>query len=204
MRKQPQVTAQTRSNLRQAFWDLYAERPLEKISVREITDRAGYNRATFYLYYHDVYELLGEIEDQLLDVIERLVNERLMRGEKLDFSQHMSLILRLADRSREYTRVLLGERGDPAFAQRLKKILSPLVDRFFLPEEPLGEQAEGIVREFYLSGIVATIRAWTSERDPMPIQQLIDIISRVVLRTEDWGTPPRGAAPAPRRDGDRP
>lgn len=180
MRKQPQVTEQTRANLRQAFWELYRERPIEKISVREITDRAGYNRATFYLYYHDVYELLEEIEGQVLGVIDHLVNRRLLQGDRLDFSQHMSLILRLAEKSREYTRVFLGDHGDPAFTQRLKEIISPLVDRFFLPEEPLGEQAERIVREFYLSGIVSTIRTWTSEDDPMPIDQLIQLVVRIV------------------------
>ena len=181
MRKQPQVTEQTRANLRQAFWELYAEKPVEKISVREITDRAGYNRATFYLYYHDVYELLAEIEDQVLGNIERLVNERLLKGDMLDFSQHMSLILRLAEKSRDYTRVLLGDHGDPAFTQRLKEIISPLVDRFFLPAEPLGEQAERIVREFYLSGIVSVIRTWTAEDRPMPIAQLIQLVVGIVM-----------------------
>ena len=181
MRKQPQVTEQTRANLRQAFWELYAEKPVEKISVREITDRAGYNRATFYLYYHDVYELLGEIESMVLGNIERLVNERLLKGEKLEFSQHMSLILRLAQRSRDYTRVLLGPHGDPAFSDRLKEIISPLVDRFFLPEAELDEQARRVVREFYLSGILAIIRAWTAEESPMPIDQLITLLMQMVL-----------------------
>ena len=181
MRKQPQVTEQTRANLRQAFWELYAEKPVEKISVREITDRAGYNRATFYLYYHDVYELLAEIEDQVLGNIERLVNERLLKGDRLDFSQHIGLILRLAQRSRDYTRVLLGPHGDPAFTQRLKQVISPLVDRFFLPGEELGDQGERIAREFYLSGILATIRIWTSEDDPMPIEQLIELVMHIVL-----------------------
>ena len=181
MRKQPQVTEQTRANLRQAFWELYAEKPVEKISVREITDRAGYNRATFYLYYHDVYELLEEIEATVLGNIERLVNERLLKGEKLEFSQHMSLILRLAQRSRDYTRVLLGPHGDPAFSDRLKEIISPLVDRFFLPEAELDEQARRVVREFYLSGILAIIRAWTAEESPMPIDQLITLLMQMVL-----------------------
>ena len=180
MKKQPQVTEQTRANLRQAFWELYAERPVEKISVREITDRAGYNRATFYLYYHDVYELLEEIEDAVLGNIERLVNERLLKGDKLDFSQHMGLILRLAGHSRDYTRVLLGPHGDPAFSRRLKEIISPLVDRFFLPSAELDEQARRVVREFYLSGILATIRTWTAEEDPMPIDQLIQLVVRIV------------------------
>ncbi len=181
MRKQPQITEQTRSNFRQAFWELYAEKPVEKISVREITDRAGYNRATFYLYYHDVYELLDEIESMVLGNIERLVNERLLKGEKLEFSQHMSLILRLAQRSRDYTRVLLGPHGDPAFSDRLKEIISPLVDRFFLPEAELDEQARRVVREFYLSGILAIIRAWTAEESPMPIDQLITLLMQMVL-----------------------
>lgn len=181
MRKQPQVTEQTRANLRQAFWELYAERPVEKISVREITDRAGYNRATFYLYYHDVYELLEEIEGTLLGNIERLVNERLLQGERLDFSQHMGLILRLAQRSRDYTRVLLGPHGDPAFSSRLKEIISPLVDRFFLPTSELDEQSRHVVREFYLSGILAIIRTWTADDDPMPLDRLIQLIMRIVL-----------------------
>lgn len=181
MRKQPQVTEQTRANLRQAFWELYEERPLEKISVREITDRAGYNRATFYLYYHDVYELLEEIEGQVLGVIGHLVNERLLKGDRLEFSQHMGLILRLAQKSRRFTKVLLGEHGDPAFTRRLKEIISPLIDRFFLPDEPLGEQAELVVREFYLAGVVSTIRTWTAEDDPMPIDQLINLLVRYVL-----------------------
>lgn len=180
MRKQPQVTEQTRANLRQAFWSLYAERPIEKISVREITDRAGYNRATFYLYYHDVYELLEEIEGTVLSTIERLVNERLLQGDTLDFSQHMGIILRLAGRSRDYTRVLLGPHGDPAFGERLKEAICPLVDRFFLPGEELDEQASRIVREFYLSGILAIIRAWTASDDPMPIDQLIRLVMRIV------------------------
>lgn len=180
MRKQPQVTEQTRANLRQAFWELYAERPVEKISVREITDRAGYNRATFYLYYHDVYELLEEIEGAVLGNIERLVQERLLQGEKLDFSQHMGLILRLAQRSRDYTRVLLGPHGDPAFSRRLKEIISPLVDRFFLPDVEMDERSRGVVREFYLSGILAIIRMWTAEDDPMPIDQLIQVVMRIV------------------------
>ena len=181
MKKQPQVTEQTRANLMQAFWELYAEKPVEKISVREITDRAGYNRATFYLYYHDVYELLEEIEGAVLGNIERLVNERLLKGDKLDFSQHMGLILRLAQRSRDYTRVLLGPHGDPAFSRRLKEIISPLVDRFFLPAAELDEQARRVVREFYLSGILATIRTWTAEENPMPIEQLIQLVVRIVM-----------------------
>ena len=50
MKKQPHITEQAKNNLRIAFWSLYAQKPIEKISIKEITELAGYNRGTFYLY----------------------------------------------------------------------------------------------------------------------------------------------------------
>ncbi|MBM6774342.1 TetR/AcrR family transcriptional regulator [Olsenella profusa] len=182
MKKQPQVTEQTRANLRAAFWELYAARPIEKISVREITDRAGYNRATFYLYYHDVYEVLEEIESELLNGLSLLVNDRLMRGEKLDFTQHMGIILQLAQRYRGYFAVLIGEQGDPTFSRRFKEVVAPLLERFVLPAEGLTEAERHILLEFYLSGIVAAVSTWLSEDEPMSIDQLISLIVGEVLR----------------------
>ena len=181
MKKQPQVTEQTRANLREAFWNLYAERPIERISVREITDRAGYNRATFYLYYHDVYEVLEEIEDALLGGLARLVNDRLLQGDRLDFSQHMGVILRMAQEYRGYFEVLIGEKGDPTFSRRFKEVVAPLLERFVLPSEGLTQQESHVLLEFYLSGIVAAVSTWLSEPDPMSIDQLIDLIVREVL-----------------------
>ena len=183
MKKQPQITEQTRANLREAFWGLYAERPIERIPVREICERAGYNRATFYLYYHDVYEVLDEVEGTVLAGIETVVDGLLSRGGKLDFSRHMGLIFQMAADWGSYTEVLLGKNGDPAFLERLKEALRPLVEQFVLPAEGMDEQARRVVSEFYLSGILAAVRAWLAEEDPMPIDALIRIVVGAVFPT---------------------
>ena len=83
MRKQPQVTEQTRANLTQAFWELYRDRPIEKITVREIAERAGYNRATFYLYFRDVYDLFDQLESEILEQVRMLVQKRLLLDDTL-------------------------------------------------------------------------------------------------------------------------
>ena len=181
MKKQPQVTEQTRSNLRQAFWELYAEKPVEKISVREITDRAGYNRATFYLYYHDVYELLDEIESMVLGNIERLVNERLLKGEKLEFSQHMSLILRLAQRSRDYTRVLLGPHGDISFLHRIEGIISDHCLNVLKVTFP--DQLEDLKYSysFCLSGCIGLTKTWLNGQYEETPQHMAEITFRLIM-----------------------
>lgn len=184
MKKQPAVTEQTRANLRAAFWSLYKEKPTGKITVREITDRAGYNRATFYLYYRDVYDLFEQIEQEILDDVRQLVDQGLMRQETLDFSHHMGLILELARRYDGYVPQLMGPHRDPSFGIRLKEILAPLLDRFILPAQGMPEDHKAILREFYLSGLLAAISAWASNTAGMPVSQLIDLLVRAVTPTD--------------------
>lgn len=181
MKKQPAVTEQTRANLRMAFWSLYREKPTSKITVREITDRAGYNRATFYLYYRDVYDLFEQIEQEILDDVGRLVDQGLMRQETLDFSQHMDLILQLAQRYDAYVPQLMGPHGDPSFSIRLKEILAPLLDRFILPAQGMPDEHKAILREFYLSGLLSAISTWASNPDSMPVDQLIALVVGAVM-----------------------
>lgn len=66
----------TRQLLDQAFVELLAEKGFDGISVQDVTDRAGVNRATFYAHFQDKFALLDysirtsfrqEIRTRLLD-----------------------------------------------------------------------------------------------------------------------------------------
>ena len=52
---------------------LMEEKPLDKIKVTELTQRAGISRSTFYSYYDSVYDVLQDIED---DFLSHIVDER--------------------------------------------------------------------------------------------------------------------------------
>lgn len=178
MKKQPQITEQTRGNLTQAFWELYLDRPIEKITVREITERAGYNRATFYLYFRDVYDLFEQLEGEILSQVRALVDNRLLAGDTLDFTNHMGFIVGLAQRFDGYMPRLIA--GDPSFGDRLKEIIAPLLDRFIIRDAGLSETEQAVVREFYLSGLLGAITTWMASSDGMPISRLIELIVGVV------------------------
>lgn len=51
----------TKTAIRQAFLKLLEERPLGKITVKDITDECGINRNSFYYHYQDIPTLLSEI-----------------------------------------------------------------------------------------------------------------------------------------------
>lgn len=52
----------TRCAIRNAFLQLRSKKPLEKITVKELSTLANINKATFYLHYHDIYDLSETLE----------------------------------------------------------------------------------------------------------------------------------------------
>ena len=62
----------TKRAIHSAFMELLNERTLNKITVKDITDRCGINRNTFYYHYQDIPALVEEI---CAGEVERVVRE---------------------------------------------------------------------------------------------------------------------------------
>ena len=57
----------TRRVLKQSFLTLLKQKPVNKITVKEVCELAELNRATFYTHYSDCFALLESIEQDILD-----------------------------------------------------------------------------------------------------------------------------------------
>ncbi len=80
----------TQKNIKDAFYQLRKKKGLEKISVKELSELAMINKATFYLHYHDVYDLSAKLENELItQMIDELREIKLQNGadEVLRFSE---------------------------------------------------------------------------------------------------------------------
>lgn len=65
--------------LAESFKELAGQRPIEKITIKEITDKAGVIRPTFYNHFQDKYELLEWIiKTQILDPVRPLISARMI------------------------------------------------------------------------------------------------------------------------------
>ena len=54
----------TRKCFEEAFLELYAQKPLDQISVMALTEKAGYSRATFYRNYYSISNVLESVEEE--------------------------------------------------------------------------------------------------------------------------------------------
>lgn len=113
----------TRRQLRQCLSVLLKEKKIQEITVREISDMADINRGTFYLHYKDVFDLLEQIEHELLEELEDVLNhyqaDDLLSKPAGIFTEVFSLVKENAD----MVAILIGDNGDLNFVNQLNLIV---------------------------------------------------------------------------------
>lgn len=56
----------TRRSITNAFLQLRSKKPLERITVKELSELAEISKATFYLHYKDIYDLSDTLEKEVI------------------------------------------------------------------------------------------------------------------------------------------
>ena len=68
----------TKTQLKNGLAKLMAEKSINEISVKELVELVDINRSTFYLHYSDIYNLLEEIEEEMLSEIKQSIEQHPM------------------------------------------------------------------------------------------------------------------------------
>lgn len=106
----------TKIALEAAMQELLREKPLEQIRVRELADRCGIRRQSFYYHFNDVYELLDwSISREREHLLRRQEEFVTWQQVYLDLQQYMA-------ENRAYYQTILRIRG----RERLRELLAPV------------------------------------------------------------------------------
>ena len=187
MSKRPEKTAQTKADLEQAFWQLYSQAPLGKITVAQVCQRAGYNRGTFYLHYQDLYQLLEEIEDRFLagmtSCVEGCMSRLAESQSKLARLAALKDVITYYEKNKGYITVLLGPHGSTDFLLRLKTNLKPLWRRYVISDTgDHTEQEIDLLLEYTLTGTLFMISRWLQDPGTVSKAQIGHLIYDSAIR----------------------
>ncbi|HAM62177.1 MAG: TetR family transcriptional regulator [Firmicutes bacterium GWF2_51_9] len=173
MLKQKEITNLTRQNLIDAFWSLYRVRRIESITIKEITQKAGYNRGTFYEYFTDVYDVLHQIEETLIPHLDELPPIQLSNQQ---LGMPLDLFLDLYEKNSQYYSILLGDNGDPAFATKLKNATKPILLEAFNRNSVYTDTELDYILEYILSAMIGIMSHWFTRNKDLPVTRLIELV----------------------------
>lgn len=170
MKKQPEITDLTRESLVTAFFQLAEIKPINQITIREITNRAGYNRTTFYRYFEDVYALIEYAEDEFIKGTVSAINAEagnLIIGDRRFFE----IIITRFHENKSRVSILMSEQNRSHFLRRIREKV---------PTTQSGDSSKiRIVKDIYFYGIMHAIMISLQNRSELSDDDLLDIIQNL-------------------------
>ena len=178
----------------EAFLALLEKKEFAYITVKEICEKAGVNRSTFYLHYETLEDLLAEsirhLNDQFQAYMEP-VNDGIVRRLRDCPVEELYLV------TPEYLRRYLGYvkehkqlfrtavehapllRLEDTYERMFRHVFDPILERFRVPE---GDR--NYIMTFYIRGLMAIITEWLKRDCADPEDHVISVIRQCVGQ---WG-----------------
>lgn len=168
----------TEDSLTNAFLTLRSRKPIEKISIRELTELAVMNKATFYRHYRDIYDLSDHIENELIENCLAGITDVDALFTEVGFHQLFSAFSAVSER---FHIIFSGSRRDIA----VHKIHHQICDKFYHQHPEFIDDTETSILLTTL--IYGNFHAYIRFRD-MDFNVLMPILSKTVRILEESDT----------------
>lgn len=148
---------QTRIAIQQTFIDLAKEKPVDKITVKEIVKRCGINRNSFYYHYEDLPDLIQSI-------IEDQIDEAVQSNRHKDVQQICIASAMVFQNNLDFCRNIYSSKNRDILEIRLSKKIARIVQDFllndYLPNYTIAEEDKQIILQFYRTQLCGLIKEW--------------------------------------------
>jgi probable dihydroxyacetone kinase regulator len=167
--------------LAESFKELAAKQPIEKITIKEITDRAGVIRPTFYNHFQDKYELLEWIIEQLLGTIEPLVQNGLI-------NEALVLLFTNIQKEKEFYSRACRLEGQNSFASIVQKCVEQLLLRT-IGKANTGKTPKYAwltperIAEYYAQSMCYVVITWIKSGMTASPRELAEIYDYIIKRS---------------------
>lgn len=171
----------SRRLLKQGLLELLREKSFSEITVRDITDRMDLNRGTFYLHYADTYDLLQNVEEDILRNAQQMIDEH---REDLAAGMLRSVfepILHYIVENRAACYTLFVNNANSNFVGRVNELIyqngAELVRRKY---PGLAEREMDYLLGFVSYGLIGLIRHWFETDMKLPSAEIVRLAEKLV------------------------
>ena len=180
-RKKDRRVIRTQRSIRNALAQLLVEKDVEKISIKEIAERADVDRKTVYNYYKSVYEILADMENDWVEDFDQFTKQ--VENERgSEYLQHFfpALTELLADDIELYTQLMrMGSQS--RVISRWTDFLSEKIKKAFARNYELEPEKVNVAAEFVLAGLFWSYRSWFNSDRKKPLKEFSAELGQLVV-----------------------
>lgn len=167
----------TIESIKKSFEELICEKDYEKITVKELCDRAMINKKTFYNYYPTIDDLLAEMQRQLsAGYIEKVKNYNL--PEELD-KVNREFFIYSEEQGIAYEKITCSG----SYSTIRQEMIDDVIKSTWGKSQKFRKLDPGLQK--ILLGYINTVsvgnyRQWVEDGKKIPIEEMIDISNRLI------------------------
>lgn len=162
----------------ESFKKLVQTTPIDKITIKEITDSAGVIRPTFYNHFQDKYELLEWI------IKEELIFPTIPLFQGGFIKEGITLIFVNMEKEKEFYTHASKLEGQNSFSSIVQKLIEELLLQYIVMKAGANSHFHNwmtpeMLAEYYASSIRFITMKWTTTGMPLPPSELAYVCTQV-------------------------
>ena len=162
----------TKQIIQQTFFDLLKEKDLNKITVKEIAEKADINRGTFYRYYTDVLDLYNTIQTSYIQTVKQEFSE-----SDLNLEKSLTTLLNFVKKDEGLQILVLKSSQSDKFTEQVLLSVKNLSLQNFALNFPQASPFElELSFAFFTSGAISLIKYWLEENIDYPIGKIVQLL----------------------------
>lgn len=174
--KESRKTRYTRMVLQESLFELMKEKPITKITIKELCENADINRTTFYSYYNDQYDLLRKIEDEALSWVKEALSNLISQTDKYETMKILEGIFQYFVENSKHFQILMSEQGDINFQKQLFTLIYQECGISFsvAADSHLNTDEDYFI--FVVNGSIGLIQHWLKNGITKSAKEMAEII----------------------------
>ena len=167
----------TREAIHNTFKSMICEMDYDKITIKELTERAQINRKTFYLHYTSLDELLADLQEEIAG---NFIRRNVSYGSMKDIRDLIRLFFEhAANMPLLHERLMCSGSYRPIWEKINKRIMD------YRRETNRGvfglnEYAENLVFAYYGANSTILYRQWVADGKKLPLEELIEVATKLI------------------------
>lgn len=171
----------TKRAIRNAFAKLLSEKEIDTITIREVSELSEINRKTFYRYYRGIYQVVDEIEDEVVNAFENVLNDVDMNTALEDPYRIFEGLTSIIDTDIVFYGHLLSMQKNASLASKITAVLKEKTKQAMIRQLTIEEKLADVILEYVSAGMIAVYRQWFLSGNRDSVKTISTIISLLTI-----------------------
>ncbi len=173
----------TKHILKETLIKILKKQPINKITIKNLCEKANLNRSTFYSHYNDQYDLLKQIENEFFNDIKFYLKKYQLENNQAEFVAILTHIFTYIKDNKELSKILLTHND---FIALQKKIML-LIQEQTISEWRLQIQDKNHANYIYIftiTGSIGVLQQWLKNDLEEPPEEIAHIITNYIYASK--------------------